>query len=584
MASTISSVDSDLLKLAPTFQTAIKTIIDSESTSLKKVQAQKDQIDIRRGVYTDVKTNLDALQSAVQALISSQETFGMSMVAKASVTPGTTGSSVLSATTTNENAVSAEYAITGYMGNTGIQLAKAESRASAVSINADVALGKSGTFWLGGTGTASLDAFTSPSTSVTAAALGTVVDGQRELGSGDYSVQVRDYDGMRQFRLVNADGTAMSINKIGGSGSTSGWQAMTDGIYDTGRGLTFTMNTSGAVGSTALPAYTAKGVSISITATDTQRTIATAINSALQPEGHDFKASIVSNQLVLTGTQTGENHTLQYKLMNNDVEDNFLGFGGALQVAQNAKFQVNGMDVSRASNSNLTDVIDGVTVNLASDAAGKTANLTITGSSDKATGLMNALVSKFNAAFTHLTQKLTSTSKTDSTTGKTNYTRGALAGDTTMSSLRNELSYRMNRVYTNSGSFNRLSEIGLSFDKDQKLVFDSAKFTDAIKNNTTDLTALMDASLGEVNTLLSHYSGSSGMLSSSLSTIDVSRAQYDKRIAKYNEALTARKQALFNQYLGYQTQLANYGYEAQLLGLMLGTTTSTTGNNVNTSG
>jgi flagellar capping protein FliD len=69
-----------------------------------------------------------------------------------------------------------------------------------------------------------------------------------------------------------------------------------------------------------------------------------------------------------------------------------------------------------------------------------------------------------------------------------------LAGDTTMSSLRNELSYRMNRVYTNSGSFNRLSEIGLSFDKDQKLVFDSAKFTDAIKNNTTDLTALMDAS------------------------------------------------------------------------------------------
>jgi flagellar capping protein FliD len=56
------------------------------------------------------------------------------------------------------------------------------------------------------------------------------------------------------------------------------------------------------------------------------------------------------------------------------------GFGGALQVAQNAKFQVNGMDVSRASNSNLTDVIDGVTVNLASDAAGKTANLTITAS------------------------------------------------------------------------------------------------------------------------------------------------------------------------------------------------------------
>jgi flagellar hook-associated protein 2 len=243
------------------------------------------------------------------------------------------------------------------------------------------------------------------------------------------------------------------------------------------------------------------------------------------------------------------------------------------------------MDVSRAANSGLTDVISGVTLNLSADASGKTANLTIAGSTDKAVGLMNTLVSSFNAAFTHLSQKLTSTTSTDSATGKTKYTRGALSGDTTMSSLRNDLSYRMNRIYSNSGSFKRLSEIGISFDKDQKMVIDSTKFVDAIKNHSSDLTALMDASLGEVNTMLAQYSGTSGMLAGSLKSIDLTRTQIDNRITKYNASLTVRKQALFNQYLGYQSQLADYGYEGQLLDLMLGTSiTSSTGTTVNTSG
>jgi flagellar hook-associated protein 2 len=237
------------------------------------------------------------------------------------------------------------------------------------------------------------------------------------------------------------------------------------------------------------------------------------------------------------------------------------------------------MDVSRASNTNLTDVIDGVTLNLASDAEGKTAHLMVFTSSDKASELMNALVSKFNAAFTHLTQKLTTTSKKDG--DKTTYTRGALTGDITFSSLRSDLYYRMNRNTTNSGSFKRLEEIGLSFDKDMKLTLDSAKFNAALVERPSDLTAVLDAGLGEVNNLLSRYSGSSGVMSRSLSSIDEQRKIYDKRITQFNDALTARKEALFYLYLGYQNQLANLGYQAQMIGILTGTSTGT---NLNTSG
>jgi flagellar hook-associated protein 2 len=308
---------------------------------------------------------------------------------------------------------------------------------------------------------------------------------------------------------------------------------------------------------------------VTIAAAQSLRDITTAINAATQPEGRDLKASIVANKLVLTSAQTGENHDMLF------TDNVGLGSWSTLQLSQNAKFNVNGVDVSRAGNSGLTDVIDGVTLNLASDAAGKTAHLSVSSSSNKAAGLMNTLVSTFNTALTHLKDKLASTTSTNAD-GKLIYTRGPLTGDTGISSLRYDLLMRMNHSLPNSGSFKNLAEIGLSLDKDNKLVFDSAKFTDALTNHGADLTAVMDAGLNDLNTVVSRYAGSSGTLSKTLASIDEQRAGYDKRIAKYNEALTARKQTLYNQYIGYQNQLVELNYQQQMLDAMYGTSNSTT--------
>ncbi|HTX79635.1 MAG TPA: flagellar cap protein FliD N-terminal domain-containing protein, partial [Longilinea sp.] len=244
----ISDIDAQILKLAPTFQTAIKTEIDAQSAPLNKVKAESDAIDVTKAVYTDMKTNFDALQDAVQALISTQDTYALGATAKSSVTSFSPGSTVFTAAT-QDSALAGEYDISVST------LAKAETQATAASASADIALGKSGIFWLGGNGKASVDGFT-PSTSVLGATTGAVASGQRELGSTvssktqneSYSLQVRDYDGVRQFRLANADGTAVSIRKTDGSGYTDDWQTMTNGSYDTGRGLALTLSTAGETG------------------------------------------------------------------------------------------------------------------------------------------------------------------------------------------------------------------------------------------------------------------------------------------------------------------------------------------------
>ena len=569
MASTISSIDASLLNLAPTFQKTIKAIIESESAPLKRTQTLKDQLDVRRGVFTDIKTNFDALQSAVQALISTQASYGLNMVSKASITPSTAGTSVLTANVTSDSAPAADYDF--YVS----KLAKAESRATGAFSSSDIALNKSGTIWLGGTGSAALQTETSPgvfsdfvpSSTVIAATTTAAANSQRELGAGNYTVQVRDLSGVRQFRLVDADGEAVSIRSTDGTSTyTTNWQKVADGSYDTGRGQMFTLSSLGNLDSTTFQ-YTAKGASVFISASDTLRTIAKAINDIAQPDGHDLKASIVANQLVFTAAQTGLNHAMIF------TDGANLGLSTLLQAAQNAQFKINGMGVSSARNTGLTNIVDGATISLAGDAEGKSARFSIAASTDKASGLANTMVNKFNAALTHLKDKLASTAKTEG--DKTTYTRGPLTGDTTFSSLRTDLFYRMNRANSNSGAYKRLEEIGLSFDKDLKLTFDSAKFSDALKNHTSDVTALLDTAMGGVNDLLSRYTGSSGYLSKSLTSIDSQRKTYDQRIEKYNSSLVMRKQALYNQYMQYQNQLAEMGRTAMMFGIDLGSNVDT---------
>jgi len=572
MATTISSIDSSISKnLASVFQTAIKASIEAESVSLKRTQTLKDSIQVRRGAYTDVKSNFDALQSAMQALISSQATYGLKLTSKASVTPATAGTSVVTVGSASETAPVADYDIAV------TKLAKAQSRASAAVASPDIALNKSGTFWLGGTGLAALQTETAPgvysdfvsTTSVTGAATSTVASGQRELGTGDYTVQARDSDGARQFRLVDADGNAVSIRKTDGSTAyTSEWQSMPSGAFDTGRGQTLTLNTAGGLETTAFH-YTAKGTSITVSSSDTQRAIMTAINAATQPEGRDFRASIVAGQLVLTAARSGANHSMLY------TDGAGLGFDTLLQDAQNAEFTVNGMSVSRSSNTNLTDVVEGLTLSLAGDAEGKSARLSISASADKASGLMTALVGKFNAAMSHLKDKMGSTSSAQD--GKTTYTRGALSGETVFSGLRTDMMYRMSRSYVNSGNFKRFEDIGLSFDKDMKLTLDSAKFSEALKNNTSSVTALLDTGMGEINTLLSRYTGSSGLLTRTLTSIEAQSKEYDQRISRYNAALEIRKTVLYNQYIEYQSQLVDLGNTAAMFGIDLGSTLDTSG-------
>jgi flagellar hook-associated protein 2 len=552
-----NTVDTAALNnLSSVFRTAITTIIDSEKQPVTKLQSQRDEVNVRKGIYNDMSTNLTALQNSLHSLISTQASYSLNSTNKATVTPATANTTVLTATASSD-AIKADYQINV------TQLAKAQSKASAKAVGSDLALGKSGIFWMGGNGTASASVDSSDIVTGVQTSDIDVDNDQRELGTGTYRVEIKGYGKNRQFRLVNQDGSPVSIKKVGSDNTyTNGWQKMIDGSVNTGRGFTFDLSSAGSSTYTEIN-YTARGTSFVINGNNTLSQIAEAINDASQPEGHDFKASVVNSQLVLTSAQSGENHAMIF------TDNAGLGFGADLQSAQNAIFSVNGLTISRPTNTNITDAINDVTINLAGDAEGKSISLSIGEDFTNAKKAVDTFVTKYNDAVTYLTQKMAITSTTDG--DKTSYTRGPLTGDMVFTSLRQDLLQKISGDYTNTGKYHYLSEIGFSLGNDLKLTIDSSKLEQALQSNYEDTMALLDTAMGKFDQTLSTYTGSTGSLSNSILNMENQIKGYDSSIERYNYSITQRENGLISQYTDLQSQILELSQTASLLGININT-------------
>ncbi len=359
-------------------------------------------------------------------------------------------------------------------------LAKAHEVHSTQQTYSNQALGYTGTFVIGGAAERSasiIDALPDTVSSINAGSSSNIQSGQKELGTGAYYVETRnDTDNGWQFRIVDADGYAQSIQEGSSTEFTSGWQSIPTGggAYDTGRGLSVTFGSNSSLYTAANKAtgalqlsYAAKGASIKVTSEMSLVDINSAINAATYGSGNEVISSIINNTLVLKNELTGTKHVMQAADSSGTVLSS-LGIisGGVLNTkvtAANAAFSINDMELIRSSNSGLTDVITGMTLDLASDAEGKSANIVVKSDLTSSQSTINAFLSAFND-LTSYVRSNTSTKKNDDET----YTRGSLAGEYGVRYVGNELITLMNEDYTNSGMYSRLSDIGITIDSNSE--------------------------------------------------------------------------------------------------------------------
>lgn len=170
-------------------------------------------------------------------------------------------------------------------------------------------------------------------------------------------------------------------------------------------------------------------------------------------------------------------------------------------VAQNANFKVNGVAITKTSNS-ISDVIQGVTLNLSNVT---TAPVTLTVAKD--TSAISSAISNFTKAYNDLTGTLKQNTAYDPTTRQ-----GAiLLGDSTVRQIQTQLRNILNTpVVGTTGSISTLSDVGVSFQRDGTLAVDSTKLNNAITNNFKDISSLF-ASLGTASdSLVSFGTATSG--------------------------------------------------------------------------
>lgn len=279
-----------------------------ERQPIQRLAAQKDELTVRRAIYDDFKSNLEALRTAVQGLRGDSSIFGRTAVTSSDT-------DILAASGDND------LAATSYDVNIN-NLAQIHRVTSTQQAQSDEALGLSGTFILGGAANRAVANATTVTNTVTGfSTAGTIREGESELGSQRYSVEIRK-EGSWQFRLVDENGDAVRIASAKDSTFSvysSGWQDLNDvagTTFDTGRGLQIDFGngsyTAGLANDGAATIdYTAQGATITLDTEDTLNDVRDLINEATFATGNEVTASVVNRTLVLAGSRTGNSARIE---------------------------------------------------------------------------------------------------------------------------------------------------------------------------------------------------------------------------------------------------------------------------------
>ena len=237
--------------------------------------------------------------------------------------------------------------------------------------------------------------------------------------------------------------------------------------------------------------------SVDITIDSSNNTLA-GVRDAINNAGAGVNASILKNgdnyQLLLVSEETGLSKSMSISVSGDSVggdTDNdglsqlaFNSSGSQLTqyaAGANANFSINGLAVSSASNT-VTDVIDGVTLNLLS-ATSSAISIDVKTDTDTIVADVQAFVDKYNAYAT-LFKDLT---KYDATTGSA----GVLQGDSTARSVMSQIRSELGKSVTGlSGSYTSLADIGISIDKSGVMTFTQSTFKTAFAAAPSEVTGV----------------------------------------------------------------------------------------------
>lgn len=285
--------------------------------------------------------------------------------------------------------------------------------------------------------------------------------------------------------------------------------------------------------------------------------IASAINSEAEEGSSELTASVVDDTLVIEG-ELGASNTMTFQdvtgtvLQSLDVIDATGTIQHELQAASDAHFTVNGLSVIRSQNEGITDVIEGVTLNLLAPTS-EAVTLQVGRDTSAITSGINDFISAFNDVMDYLDEQ--------TQVNLTTYTRGALAGDSLVRFVRRELidSVLQSVSGVSEGNPSSLSQIGITFDDDMNLaVSNSGTLNEYLRDNpqaVADLFQLSDGVAQRIYNLLNPLTQTGGTIEEQREVLQDQVEDINDRIERFEAMLQRREEQIREELASLQQAL-----------------------------
>lgn len=296
------------------------------------------------------------------------------------------------------------------------------------------------------------------------------------------------------------------------------------------------------------------GKTTKLTLTDTTLS---GLSSAINKANAGVTATILndgtSDHLVITGNETGKDNTVSIAATGSLAQ--FATSGGSMtksQTAQNAEMTIDGIAVSKASNT-VTDAIKGVTLNLNQTNVGSPVKIDLAKDTASVTSKITAFVDAYNTLATAVNKQTAYNSTTK--------TAAVLNGDAGARSILTGIRAELGKAVGGGGGLQGLSDIGISFQRDGTLKLEKPeKLKSALETNFAGVSNLFSSTDG-VATRLTKVTedmlGSKGVFKSRTDGLNASIESMGKSQDRMELQLAQTEKRYRAQFTSLDTMMTN---------------------------
>lgn len=228
------------------------------------------------------------------------------------------------------------------------------------------------------------------------------------------------------------------------------------------------------------------------------------------------------------------------------------------QAAQNARFNVDGVDYVRQSNV-VTDALPGVTLALKSGGSGTPPigtpeDLVLSTDADATQAKLQKFVDAYNSAMSLVQRQLAVTKDTDRSS--------TLAGDSSIRALQGRLQSILTHVVSGLPGVRTLADLGVKTARDGSLSIDPTTFSAALARDPTAVDALFSTKTNGlsdfVTALVTQQTDvTSGVLTAHRNGLNARIAAMDDQAATMQRRVDAYKASLVAQFTAMESTLSN---------------------------